>query len=108
MLKAGGINVVALCDVDAEFASHIETKEYGSRRITGLYRRFPKVPKYRDFRVMLDKEQKDIDAAVITTPEHIHTSAAAMAMKMGKHVYCSKLLGHNTYEIRLATQLAEQ
>ena len=108
MLKAGGINVVALCDVDAEFASHIETMEYGNRHITGLYRQFPNVPKYRDFRVMLDQEQNNIDAVVITTPEHTHVSASAMAMKMGKHVYCSKLLGHNVYEIRLATQLAEQ
>ena len=108
MLKAGGVNVVALCDVDSEFASDIETKEYGNRRITGLYKQFPKVPKYKDFRVMLTKEQKNIDAVVVTTPEHIHVSAAAMAMKMGKHVYCSKLLGHNIYEIRLATQLAEK
>ena len=108
MLKAGGVNVVALCDVDSKSASDIETKEYGSRRITGLYKRFPKLPKYKDFRVMLNKEQKNIDAVVITTPEHIHISAAAMAMKMGKHVYCSKLLGHNIHEIRLATQLAEQ
>jgi len=44
MLKAGGINVVALCDVDAEFASHIETMEYGDRHITGLYRQFPNAP----------------------------------------------------------------
>ena len=108
MLKAGGINVVALCDVDAEFASHIETMEYGDRHITGLYRQFPNVPKYKDFRVMLGQEQNNIDAVVITTPEHTHVSASAMAMKMGKHVYCSKLLGHNVYEIRLATQLAEQ
>ena len=108
MLKAGGINVVALCDVDSESASHIETKEYGNRKITGLYKQFPKVPKYKDFRVMLAKEKDNIDAVVITTPEHIHVSAAAMAMKMGKHVYCSKLLGHNIHEIRLATQLAEK
>ena len=66
MLKADGINVVALCDVDSQFASHIETKEYGNRRITGLYRQFPKVPKYKDFRVMLDKETDNIDAVVIT------------------------------------------
>jgi len=102
MLKAGGIKVAALCDVDADFASHIETEEYGDRRIVGLYRQFPDVPKYKDFR------QNRIDAVVITTPEHTHVSASAMAMKMGKHVYCSKLLGHNVYEIRLATQLAEQ
>ncbi|MCK5711923.1 MAG: Gfo/Idh/MocA family oxidoreductase, partial [Hyphomicrobiaceae bacterium] len=76
MLKAGGINVVALCDVDADFASQIETKEYGSRKITGLYRQFPDVPKYKDFRVMLDKEQNNIDAVVITTPEHTHVSAS--------------------------------
>jgi len=108
MLKAGGINVVALCDVDTDFASHIETKEYGSRKITGLYRQFPDVPKYKDFRVILDKERNNIDAVVISTPEHTHVSASAMAMKMGKHVYSQKLLGHNICEIRLATQLAEQ
>ena len=108
MLRVGGINVVALCDVDSQFARHIETVEYGSRRITGLYRRFPELPKYKDFRVMLEKEANKIDAVVVTTPEHIHISAAAMAMKMGKHVYCSKLLGHNIHEIRLATQLAEK
>jgi len=98
MLKAGGIKVVALCDVDAEFAAHIETEEYGDRRIVGLYRQFPDVPKYKDFRVMLDQEQS----------KHTHVPASAMAMKMGKHVYSQKLLGHNIYEIRLATQLAEQ
>jgi len=109
MLKVGGIHVAALCDVDADFARHIETKEYGSRGpIAGLYRQFPDVPKYKDFRVMLNQEQDNIDAVVVTTPEHTHVSAAAMAMKMGKHVHCSKLLGHNVYEIRLAAQLAEQ
>jgi hypothetical protein len=69
MLKAGGVEVVALCDVDAGFASHIETMEYGNRHITGLYRQFPDVPKYKDFRVMLNQEQDNIDAVVITTPE---------------------------------------
>ena len=108
MLKAGGIKVAALCDVDADFAGHIETEEYGDRRIVGLYRQFPDVPKYKDFRVMLDQEQSNIDAVVITTPEHTHVPASAMAMKMGKHVYSSKLLGHNVNEIRLATQLSEQ
>ncbi|NOX54083.1 MAG: Gfo/Idh/MocA family oxidoreductase [Planctomycetes bacterium] len=104
MLKAGGINVVALCDVDSEWARHIETEEYGDRRIVGLYRQFPNLPKYKDFRVMLEQEQDKIDAVVVTTPEHTHVSASAMAMKMGKHVFCAKLLGHNVYEIRLATQ----
>ena len=108
MLKAGGVNVAALCDVDADFARHVETMEYGNNHITGLYRQFPDAPKYKDFRVMLDQEQNNIDAVVVTTPEHTHVSASSMAMKMGKHVYSSKLLGHNIHEIRLATQLAEQ
>ena len=108
MLKAGGIHVAALCDVDVEFARHIETMEYGNRHITGLYRQFPDVPQYKDFRVMLAQEQDNIDAVVITTPEHTHVPASAMAMKMGKHVFSAKLLGHNVHEIRLATQLAEK
>jgi len=108
MLKAGGIRVVALCDVDADFAGHVETKKYGSNTIIGLYRQFPDIPKYKDFRVMLDQEKNNIDAVVVTTPEHTHVPASAMAMKMGKHVFSSKLLGHNIHEIRLATRLAEQ
>ena len=72
----GGVsteNIVALCDVD-------------DRRAAKTFKQFPKADKCRDFRKMLDDVEKRIDAVVIGTPDH--APPAAMAMKMGKHVYC--------------------
>ena len=87
-----GCNIVALCDVD-------ET------RAARTYVDFPRAKKYRDFRVMLDK-QKDIDAVTVSTPDHIHAVASMMAMKMGKHVYCQKPLTHSIYEARMMAETA--
>src|SRR3990172_2766442 len=71
-----GANLVALCDVDEARASE-------------LYNQFPSVPRYVDFRELLEK-RKDVDAVIVTTPDHTHAVAAVMAMKKGKHVYCQK------------------
>jgi len=79
----GGINnVVALCDVDSKAVLRSKTA-------------FPKAKVFKDFRVMLDKMDKDIDAVTISTPDHIHGVSAMMAMSMGKHVYVQKPLTHN-------------
>jgi len=79
-------NVVALCDVDSAYAGR-------------TLRRFPNAKQYKDFRVMLEK-QKDIDAVVIATPDHIHAVAAMTAIQLGKHVYCEKPLTHSIDEAR--------
>jgi predicted dehydrogenase len=89
-----GENIVALCDVDTEFASKI-------------FKAFPKAKKYTDFRKMLDK-QKDIDAVVIATPDHTHAVVAMTAMKLGKHVYCQKPLTRTVYEARMLTETARE
>jgi predicted dehydrogenase len=89
-----GENIVALCDVDTEFAADI-------------FNAFPKAKKYKDFRKMLEK-QKDIDAVVIATPDHTHAVIAMMAMKMGKHVYVQKPLTHSVYEARKLTEAARK
>ena len=90
---AGG-NIVALCDVD-------ENRRQKKVKIT---EKFPDAKFYHDFRIMLEKEAKRIDAVTVSTPDHTHAPAAMMAMRMGKHVYCQKPLTHTIWEAR---QLAE-
>ena len=88
-------NIVALCDVDWRTAG-------------GTFRRYPDAKKYKDFRVMLDKEDKNIDAVVVATPDHVHAVASIAAMKRGKHVYCEKPLTHSVYEARLMAETARK
>jgi predicted dehydrogenase len=88
-------NIVALCDVDSGHAG-------------GTFRRYPDAKKYKDFRVMLEKEEKNIDAVVVATPDHVHAPASIMAMKMGKHVYCEKPLTHSVYESRMMAETARK
>jgi predicted dehydrogenase len=87
-------NIVALCDVD-------------DNRAAASYRRFPKVPVYHDFRVMLDK-QRDIDAVVVATPDHMHALASITAMRLGKHCYTEKPLCHNIWECRQMKEVAQK
>jgi predicted dehydrogenase len=88
-------NVVALCDVDDRMAADSREK-------------WPKAPYYRDFREMLDKEDQQIDAVIISTPDHMHAVHAMDCMKRGKHVYVEKPLTHDIYEARMLTQAAEK
>jgi predicted dehydrogenase len=88
-------NIVALCDVDLRHAA-------------GTFERYPAAKKYRDFREMLEKENKNIDAVTVSTPDNTHAVAAMMAIKMGKHVYCQKPLAHDMYEVRKLTEAARQ
>jgi predicted dehydrogenase len=62
---------------------------------------------YEDFRVMLEKE-KAIDAVLIATPDHVHTYAAILSMKAGKHVYCEKPLTRTVSEARLVSKVAKE
>ncbi len=88
-------NIVALCDADLSRAS-------------GTLKKYSNAKVYRDFREMLDKEHRNIDAVVIGAPDHIHAPASIMAMKMGKHVYVEKPMAHTIYEARRMTQVAKE
>jgi len=91
----GSDNIVALCDVD-------------DRQSVNGRKKWPKAPYYKDFRKMLDKEHKNIDAVIVTTPDHMHAVMAMAAMQLGKHVYCEKPLTHDIYEARMLTRAAEK
>ena len=71
-------------------------------------RRFPKAKPFTDFRKLLDAMHKTIDAATISTPDHIHAPAAAMAMRRGIHCFVQKPLTHSLHEARVLAQLARE
>ncbi|MGV8095920.1 MAG: Gfo/Idh/MocA family protein [Mangrovibacterium sp.] len=88
-------NIVALCDVDWEYASK-------------TFQDYPNAKRYNDWRVMLDEMGKSIDAVVVATPDHTHAIVTAHAITLGKHVYTQKPLTHSVYESRLLTRLARK
>lgn len=88
-------NIVALCDTREGVA-------------LGTRERYKDAKVYADFRRMLDDMHNQIDAVVVSTPDHTHAPASIMAMQMGKHVYCEKPLTHNIYEARLMRETARR
>ncbi len=66
---------------------------------------YTKAVKYADYREMLDK-QKDIDAVVVATPDHMHAMIALRAMQAKKHVYVQKPLTYSVMEARAMKKAA--
>ena len=94
-------DVVALCDVD-ESAAALKNAER-----TKIFESFPKAVRYKDYRVMLEK-QKDIDGVIVATPDHNHAHIAMAAMQLGKHVYVQKPLTRTVSEARALTEAARK
>ncbi len=88
-------NIVALCDVD-------------EKRAESIFKEFDSAPKFKDYRVMLDKQASNIDAVIVTIPDHMHAAAAIAAMQLGKHVYVQKPLAHTVWECRELQKAAER
>ena len=105
--SVGSENIVALCDVDDEKMAETLRKAREEADYAELSAQLQKAPKYRDFRVMLEKE-KAIDAVTVSTPDHTHAVVAAMAMKMGKHVFVQKPLTHTVLEARILRKIAAE
>ncbi len=82
-----GENIVGLCDVD-------------EKRAASAFKKHLDVPKFKDYRRMLEKLDKQIDAVTISTPDHTHYPAAMMAIEMGKHVFIQKPMAHTIWEVR--------
>ncbi|MEK7407222.1 MAG: Gfo/Idh/MocA family oxidoreductase, partial [Acidobacteriota bacterium] len=98
-------NIVALADPDA-------------KRAAPTFEKYPNLPKYKDFRRMFDKESRNIDAVLVSCPDHMHGIASMWAMERGKHVYCQKPLTRTVWEAQelakaaarygVATQMGNQ
>jgi predicted dehydrogenase len=85
--------VVAVADVDANQLKRAQKTLEGAKQ-------------YADFRKMLDEMGKEFDAVTVSTPDHTHITAAAMAMQMGKHCFCQKPLTRAISDARLLGELA--
>ncbi|MBI3650557.1 MAG: Gfo/Idh/MocA family oxidoreductase [Acidobacteria bacterium] len=112
-LVLGGENIVALADVDFHYVDSAvarRTKDRSGNPSPAwlkLQEAYGKAKRYNDFRQMLD-QQKDIDAVLVATPDHLHAVAAKTAMDLGKHVYCEKPLTYTIQEARVLRAAARR
>jgi predicted dehydrogenase len=129
LLAVTSQNIVAVCDVDWDYAgkaidnpdadiqrlkdrvgqvTNEEERKRLNDQIASTQRwkdeHLPKVKRYSDFREMLAK-QKDIDGVIVATPDHLHATIAMASMDLGKHVYVQKPL---TWSVAEARQLAKK
>ena len=88
------VEIAALCDVD-------------SKNLAAANKQFKKAKAFADYRNMFDAIKGDIDAVIVSTPDHTHAPASVLAMQMGKPVYCQKPLTHHVTEARQMAQMAK-
>lgn len=101
-----GENIVALCDVDERSTT---ASAPGRRNPPGdALSRYGQAKKYHDYRTMLDKLDRQIDAVVVSTPDHSHAPASVAAMRRGKHVYCEKPGANSVFEARMLAKVAAE
>jgi predicted dehydrogenase len=87
-------------EVAASVANAFYAKELGRSTYRGC-------TAYEDFRELLAKE-KDLDAVIISTPDHWHAPIAIASMRAGKHVYSQKPMAHSVWECREMAQVANE
>ncbi len=95
LIGVGSQNVIALCDVD-------------DKRAGKAYEDNPQAKKFYDFREMFDKLEKQIDAVVISTPDHTHFHPAYWALQRSKHLYLEKPMCKSVWETRKITDMARE
>lgn len=89
------VDIAALCDVDA-------------KNLEAAKALFPKAKVYKDYRKLLKEMEGEVDAVIVSTPDHTHAPASMMAMELGKAVYCQKPLTHHVSEARAMQKLAKE
>ena len=89
------VDVVALCDID-------------QKNLEAAHKLYPSAKTYTDYRILLQEMQSEIDAVIVSTPDHTHAPASLMAMNLDKPVYCQKPLTHYVSEAREMRKVAEK
>jgi len=109
LMKDPRVNLVAFCDVDrtlveTTYKRGAELKKGSQLTCADL----PTVRLFRDYREMFATMADKIDAVTVSTPDHHHYPAAALAIKHGKHVYVEKPLTHTVGEARALRDAAKR
>lgn len=87
-LKIPGVRFKAVCDIWS----------YHQKYAANILKKFKHdVNVYSDYREMLAKEAKNLDAVIIATPDWMHSEHTVACLKAGLHVYCEKEMS-NTLE----------
>ncbi len=95
MRACGGENIYAIAEVDLNTGGRGWKEQKNAK-------------KYRDYRKMLEKEAKNLDAVTVSTPDHNHAPASVMAMKLGLHCFTQKPLTHSVHEARVMRETAKK
>ena len=103
-----GFQVVALSDVVdvRKMAAGFANTNRKYRSMEDVRNRYSGTEFYKDYRVLIEEMGDKIDAVTVSTPDHHHFHASALAMQAGKHVYCQKPLTHGIWEARKLTEIA--
>ena len=111
-LAFAGIGVGGKGDGDianaARFADVVAICDVGKGQLANAQRKYPRAKAYADYRKLFDEMGDSIDAATISTADHMHAPIALQAMRMKKHVYVQKPLARTMYECRLMAKVAKE
>ena len=88
--------------------AHVAFADVDDLQAAEAYQLRPDVPRYRDFREMLDRHADQIDAVIISTPDHTHFPVAMACMAAKKHVYIEKPLAPTPWECRELQKAAKR
>ena len=93
LVRIPGVRVRCVCDIWKFQQQQAKSffKNYGMAITT-----------YEDYREMLDKEDKNIDAVVVATPDWMHCEHTCYCLRKGKHVYCEKEMSN---QLELAAEM---
>jgi len=108
-MGAGGrawSNLTSMAQVDGVTLAAVAEVDEGR---TGKVRAdFPDTQVYADWRKLLEKEGKNLDAVIVSTPDHMHAPIAMSAMQLGIHCYCEKPMTRTLHEARALTRHAAE